>query len=126
MRDPEQLLYSRNHLWVEQDDENNVFIGLTDEIDGMIHLSDISWEKSGDEAVKDYTKGQEIEAKIIDVDVEKERISLGIKQLSLEDSLSRRSRPTPRHPSSNPHRSTTTPPGSCSIRWRACWTCTRG
>ena len=64
-----------------------MFIGLTDEIDGMIHLSDISWEKSGDEAVKDYTKGQEIEAKIIDVDVEKERISLGIKQLS-EDNVS--------------------------------------
>lgn len=67
--------------------EFGLFIGLTDEIDGMIHLSDISWEKSGDEAVKDYTKGQEIEAKIIDVDVEKERISLGIKQLS-EDSVS--------------------------------------
>ena len=66
--------------------EFGLFIGLTDEIDGMIHLSDISWEKSGEEAVKDYTKGQEIEAKIIDVDVEKERISLGIKQLS-EDSV---------------------------------------
>ncbi len=66
--------------------EFGLFIGLTDEIDGMIHLSDISWEKSGEEAVKDYTKGQEIEAKIIDVDVEKERISLGIKQLS-EDSM---------------------------------------
>ena len=52
----------------------------------MIHLSDISWEKSGEEAVKDYEKGQEIEAKIIDVDVEKERISLGIKQLS-EDNV---------------------------------------
>ena len=66
--------------------EFGLFIGLTDEIDGMIHLSDISWEKAGEEAVKDYTKGQEIEAKIIDVDVEKERISLGIKQLS-EDSV---------------------------------------
>ena len=62
--------------------EFGIFIGLSDEIDGMIHLSDISWEKSGEEAVKDYTKGQTIEAKIIDVDVEKERISLGIKQLS--------------------------------------------
>lgn len=67
--------------------EFGLFIGLTDEIDGMIHLSDISWEKSGEEAVKDYSKGQEIEAKIIDVDVEKERISLGIKQLS-EDNVS--------------------------------------
>lgn len=66
--------------------EFGLFIGLTDEIDGMIHLSDISWDKSGEEAVKDYSKGQEIEAKIIDVDVEKERISLGIKQLS-EDTV---------------------------------------
>lgn len=66
--------------------EFGLFIGLTDEIDGMIHLSDISWEKAGEEAVKDYSKGQEIEAKIIDVDVEKERISLGIKQLS-EDAV---------------------------------------
>ena len=61
--------------------EFGLFVGLTDEIDGMIHLSDIAWGKSGEEAVKDYTKGQEITAKIIDVDFEKERISLGIKQL---------------------------------------------
>ncbi len=61
--------------------EFGLFVGLTDEIDGMIHLSDIAWGKSGEEVVKDYTKGQEITAKIIDVDVEKERISLGIKQL---------------------------------------------
>ena len=67
--------------------EFGLFIGLSDEIDGMIHLSDISWDKSGEEAVKDYTKGQDIEAKIIDVDVEKERISLGIKQLT-EDAVS--------------------------------------
>lgn len=62
--------------------EFGLFVGLSDEIDGMIHLSDISWDKSGEEAVKDFAKGQEIQAKIIDVDVEKERISLGIKQLS--------------------------------------------
>ncbi len=61
--------------------EFGLFVGLTDEIDGMIHLSDIAWGKSGEEAVKDYVKGQDITAKIIDVDVEKERISLGIKQL---------------------------------------------
>ncbi|MBQ9235624.1 MAG: 30S ribosomal protein S1 [Alphaproteobacteria bacterium] len=67
--------------------EFGLFIGLSDEIDGMIHLSDISWSKSGEEAVKEYTKGQDIQAKIIDVDVEKERISLGIKQLT-EDSVS--------------------------------------
>ncbi len=62
--------------------EFGLFVGLTDEIDGMIHLSDISWDKPGEEAVKDYSKGQDIQAKIIDVDVEKERISLGIKQLT--------------------------------------------
>lgn len=62
--------------------EFGLFIGLTDEIDGMVHLSDISWEKAGEEVVKDFTKGQDVQAKIIDVDVEKERISLGIKQLS--------------------------------------------
>ena len=62
--------------------EFGLFIGLNDEIDGMIHLSDISWDKAGEEAVKDFTKNQDIQAKIIDVDVEKERISLGIKQLS--------------------------------------------
>ena len=67
--------------------EFGLFIGLSDEIDGMIHLSDISWSKAGEEAVKEYTKGQEIQAKIIDVDVEKERISLGIKQLT-EDNVS--------------------------------------
>ena len=66
--------------------EFGLFVGLTDEIDGMIHLSDISWEKSGEDAVKDYEKGQDIEAKIIDVDIEKERISLGVKQLS-EDNV---------------------------------------
>lgn len=66
--------------------EFGLFVGLSDEIDGMIHLSDISWDKAGEEAVKDYVKGQDIQAKIIDVDVEKERISLGIKQLT-ENSL---------------------------------------
>ena len=62
--------------------EFGLFVGLSDESDGMIHLSDISWDKPGEEAVKDYSKGQDIQAKIIDVDVEKERISLGIKQLT--------------------------------------------
>ena len=62
--------------------EFGLFVGLTDEIDGMIHLSDIAWGKSGEEAVKDYTKGQDITAKIIDVDVDKEHISLGIKQMA--------------------------------------------
>lgn len=58
-----------------------IFIGLDGGIDGLVHLSDISWDKSGEEAVRDYTKGQEIEAVILGIDPERERISLGIKQL---------------------------------------------
>ena len=61
--------------------EFGLFIGLEDDIDGMAHLSDLSWEKSGEEALKDFKKGDTVEAKILEVDVEKERISLGIKQL---------------------------------------------
>ncbi len=58
-----------------------LFIALSEEIDGMIHLSDISWDKSGEEAIKEYEKGQVIKAKVLDADPEQGRISLGIKQL---------------------------------------------
>ncbi|MEE9272579.1 MAG: 30S ribosomal protein S1 [Robiginitomaculum sp.] len=61
--------------------EFGLFIGLDGEIDGMSHLSDLSWDKSGEEALAEYTIGDEVEAKILEVDQEKERISLGIKQL---------------------------------------------
>jgi small subunit ribosomal protein S1 len=61
--------------------EFGLFIGLTGDIDGMIHLSDLDWSRSGDEAVKDFKKGDVVRAKVLDVDVEKERISLGVKQL---------------------------------------------
>lgn len=61
--------------------EFGLFIGLDGDIDGMAHLSDLSWEKSGEEALQDYKKGDEVEAKILEVDIEKERISLGVKQL---------------------------------------------
>lgn len=61
--------------------EFGLFIGLDEDIDGMVHLSDIDWNESGDEAIKRYNKGDEVEAVVLDVDVEKERISLGIKQL---------------------------------------------
>ncbi|MQX36880.1 30S ribosomal protein S1 [Roseospira navarrensis] len=61
--------------------EFGLFIGLPGEIDGMVHLSDLDWNRSGDEAVKDYGKGDVVKAKVLDVDVDKERISLGIKQL---------------------------------------------
>ena len=62
--------------------EFGLFIGLDGEIDGMVHLSDLSWDKSGDDAVKDYQKGQVVHARVLDIDPEKERVSLGIKQLS--------------------------------------------
>ncbi len=62
--------------------EFGLFIGVSDEIDGMIHLNDISWDESGDVAVKNYKKGDTVTAKVLEVDVEKERISLGMKQLS--------------------------------------------
>jgi small subunit ribosomal protein S1 len=58
-----------------------VFIGLPGGIDGLVHLSDLSWSKTGEEAVRDYKKGDEIEAMVLSIDVERERISLGIKQL---------------------------------------------
>ena len=61
--------------------EFGLFIGLDGDIDGMAHLSDLSWDKSGEDALKDYRKGDEVEAKILEVDIEKERISLGVKQL---------------------------------------------
>jgi len=62
--------------------EFGLFIGLDQDIDGMVHLSDLSWDKSGEQAVGDYSKGQVVQAQVLDVDAEKERVSLGIKQLS--------------------------------------------
>jgi small subunit ribosomal protein S1 len=61
--------------------EFGLFIGLDADMDGMVHLSDLSWSKPGEEAIKDYSKGQVVKAKVLDIDVEKERVSLGIKQL---------------------------------------------
>ncbi|MBU6371109.1 MAG: 30S ribosomal protein S1 [Alphaproteobacteria bacterium] len=61
--------------------EFGLFVGLTPELDGMVHLSDISWEAQGEEALQRYNKGDVVQAKVLDVDVEKERISLGIKQV---------------------------------------------
>ena len=59
-----------------------MFIGLEGGIDGLIHLSDISWVETSEEAVKKYAKGDSVESIIISIDVEKERISLGVKQLT--------------------------------------------
>ncbi|MGL4397537.1 MAG: 30S ribosomal protein S1, partial [Hyphomicrobium sp.] len=62
--------------------EFGLFIGLDNGVDGMVHLSDLDWAKAGDEAIKDYKKGDNVKAVVLDVDGAKERISLGIKQLS--------------------------------------------
>ena len=59
-----------------------IFIGLNGGIDGLVHLSDISWDDAGDEAVRSYKKGDEVETVILSIDSERERISLGVKQLS--------------------------------------------
>ena len=64
--------------------EFGLFVGLPGDIDGMVHLSDLSWDKPGDVVVQEYEKGQVVQVKILDVDPEKERISLGIKQLSTD------------------------------------------
>jgi small subunit ribosomal protein S1 len=58
-----------------------IFIGLPGGIDGLVHLSDLSWSKPGEEAVREYKKGQEAETMVLSIDVERERISLGIKQI---------------------------------------------
>lgn len=58
-----------------------IFIGLDGNIDGLVHLSDISWDETGEEAVRNFTKGDEIETVILSIDPERERISLGVKQL---------------------------------------------
>ncbi|QQS14831.1 MAG: 30S ribosomal protein S1 [Rhodospirillales bacterium] len=61
--------------------EFGLFVGLPGDIDGMVHLSDLSWDKTGEEAIRDHKKGDVVKVKVLDVDTEKERISLGIKQL---------------------------------------------
>lgn len=62
--------------------EFGLFVGLPGEIDGMVHMSDISWDKTGEEAIAEYKKADVVQVKVLDIDVVKERISLGIKQLS--------------------------------------------
>jgi small subunit ribosomal protein S1 len=62
--------------------EFGLFVGLGPDLDGMVHINDIDWNTPGEEAIKKYTKGDTVKARVLDVDIEKERISLGIKQLS--------------------------------------------
>ncbi|MAI44736.1 MAG: 30S ribosomal protein S1 [Hyphomicrobiaceae bacterium TMED74] len=61
--------------------EFGLFIGLDNGVDGMVHLSDLDWNRTGDDAIKDFTKGENVRAVVLDVDPSKERISLGIKQI---------------------------------------------
>jgi small subunit ribosomal protein S1 len=62
--------------------EFGLFVGLPGDIDGMVHMSDLDWNKAGEDAIKDYSKGQTVKFKILEIDAEKERVSLGIKQLT--------------------------------------------
>jgi small subunit ribosomal protein S1 len=70
-----------------------VFVGLAAGIDGLVHLSDLSWNEPGEAAVRNYKKGQEVEAMVLAIDVERERISLGIKQLDTDPFISLNYRP---------------------------------
>ncbi len=70
---------------VKNKTEFGLFIGLDGDVDGMVHLSDLDWQKPGEQALEEYNRGDMVQAKVLDVDVEKERISLGIKQLATSD-----------------------------------------
>ena len=62
--------------------EFGLFIGLGEDVDGLIHLSDLDWSSPGEEAIKKHKKGDLVKAKLLEIDIEKERVSLGIKQLT--------------------------------------------
>ena len=66
---------------VKNKTEFGLFIGLDGDVDGMVHLSDLDWNRPGEQAIEDYNRGDTVRAQVLDVDVEKERISLGIKQV---------------------------------------------
>ncbi len=66
---------------VKNKTEFGLFIGLDGDVDGMVHLSDLDWNRPGEQAIADYNRGDRVKAEVLDVDVEKERISLGIKQV---------------------------------------------
>jgi small subunit ribosomal protein S1 len=67
---------------VKNKTEFGLFLGLDGDVDGMVHLSDLDWKRPGEQVIEEYKKGDKVRAQVLDVDVEKERISLGIKQLS--------------------------------------------
>jgi small subunit ribosomal protein S1 len=70
---------------VKNKTEFGLFIGLDGDVDGMVHLSDLDWQRPGELALDDYNRGDMVQAKVLDVDIDKERISLGIKQLATGD-----------------------------------------
>src|SRR5262249_15008135 len=67
---------------VKNKTEFGLFIGLDGDVDGMVHLSDLDWSRPGEQAIEDYKKGDHVKAKVLDVDVEKERTAIGVKQLA--------------------------------------------
>jgi small subunit ribosomal protein S1 len=67
---------------VKNKTEFGLFLGLDGDVDGMVHLSDLDWKRPGEQVIDDYKKGDMVQAQVLDVDVEKERISLGVKQLA--------------------------------------------
>src|SRR5437667_3414538 len=67
---------------VKNKTEFGLFLGLDGDVDGMVHLSDLDWKRPGEQVIEEYKKGDKVKAKVLDVDVEKERISLGIEQLA--------------------------------------------
>lgn len=71
---------------VKNSTEFGLFLGLDGDVDGMVHMSDIAWGKTGDAALSEYRKGDVVQARVLEIDVEKERISLGIKQLTSDKS----------------------------------------
>jgi small subunit ribosomal protein S1 len=66
---------------VKNKTEFGLFLGLDGDVDGMVHLSDLDWKRPGEQVIEEYKKGDKVQAQVLDVDVEKERISLGVKQL---------------------------------------------
>jgi len=76
---------------VKNKTEFGLFIGLDGDVDGMVHLSDLDWNRPGEQVIEEYKKGDMVKAKVLDVDVEKERISLGIKQLGSDPFTSAKS-----------------------------------
>jgi small subunit ribosomal protein S1 len=88
MRNPWELFVEKHPIGsevegeVKNKTEFGLFLGLDGDVDGMVHLSDLDWKRPGEQVIEEYKKGDKVNAQVLDVDVEKERISLGIKQLS--------------------------------------------